>query len=143
VLYDRDPRAGGTSKYNRFFGSMRIGLNGIVGFSRYPLHLISLLGLFFSAVAMMLGLAYVLLRVFSVDIPFGNPTLVIIISFFSGLQLLSFGVMGEYVGRIYDEVKRRPVFIIDAAEGLEDEDLRETAPRPRPRAIEADGFADR
>src|SRR5271154_5031442 len=45
VLYDRDPRAAGTSKYNRFWGSFVIGLNGIVGFSRYPLHLISLLGL--------------------------------------------------------------------------------------------------
>ena len=42
VLYDRDPRAGGHGKYNRFFGSLVIGLNGIVGFSRYPLHLISM-----------------------------------------------------------------------------------------------------
>ena len=44
VLYDRDPRAAGTSKYNRFWGSLVIGLNGIVGFSRYPLQLISMLG---------------------------------------------------------------------------------------------------
>ena len=144
VLYDRDARAGGASKYNRFLGSLRIGLNGIIGFSRYPLHLISVLGILFSVVALLLGLVYILLRVFSVDIPFGNPTLVIIISFFSGLQLLSFGVMGEYVGRIYDEVKRRPVFIIDAAEGLDgaDPDLASPAPADR-RAVEADGFSDR
>ena len=44
VLYDRDPRAGGEGKYNRFFGSLVIGMNGIVGFSRYPLHLISVSG---------------------------------------------------------------------------------------------------
>ena len=42
VLYDRDPRAAGDGKYNRFFGSLVIGMNGIVGFSRYPLHLISM-----------------------------------------------------------------------------------------------------
>ncbi len=48
VLYDRDPRAAGTSKYNPFFGSLAIGINGLVGFSRYPLQLISLLGVAFS-----------------------------------------------------------------------------------------------
>ncbi len=119
VLYDRDPRAAGTSKYNRFFGSMRIGVNGIVGFSRYPLHLISVGGFVLAGVAMLLGLTYIVLRVAGVEIPFGNPTLVIIISFFSGVQLLCLGVMGEYVGRIYDEVKRRPIFIVDQMEGFE------------------------
>jgi glycosyltransferase involved in cell wall biosynthesis len=119
VLYDRDPRAGGDSKYNRFFGSLRIGVNGVVGFSRYPLHLISLLGFIFSGVALVLGCTYIVLRLAHVEIPFGNPTLVIIVSFFSGIQLLSLGVMGEYVGRVYDEVKRRPMFIVDQLEGFE------------------------
>ena len=121
VVYDRDPRVGGAGKYNRFWGSIRIGLNGIVGFSRYPLHLISLLGLLFFLIAMLLGFTYLVLALIHVKIPWGNPTLVMLISLFSGVQLLSLGVMGEYVGRIYDEVKRRPMFIIESLEGFERE----------------------
>ena len=119
VLYDRDPRTSGAGHYNRFWGSLRIGLNGIVGFSRYPLHLISLLGIAFFVIAMLLGLTYLVLAFLNVDIPWGNPTLVMLIALFSGIQLLSLGVMGEYVGRIYDEVKHRPMFVIETLEGFE------------------------
>lgn len=119
VLYDRDPRAAGAGHYNRFLGSVRIGLNGIIGFSRYPLQVISMIGLAVFVFAMLLSLTYLGLKLAGVDIVWGNPTLVIIVSFFSGIQLLSLGVMGEYVGRIYDEVKGRPMYIVDAAEGLE------------------------
>jgi dolichol-phosphate mannosyltransferase len=119
VLYDRDPRASGQGKYNRLTGSLRIGLNGIVGFSRYPLQLITWIGLVTFAFAMLLALTYFVLRLIGTDIPWGNPTLVMIISFFSGIQLLSLGVMGEYVGRIYDEVKRRPLFVVESMEGFE------------------------
>lgn len=130
VLYDRDPRVGGAGKYNRFWGSLRIGLNGIVGFSRYPLHLISLLGLAFFLIAMLLGFTYLVLTLINVDIPWGNPTLVMLISLFSGVQLLSLGIMGEYVGRIYDEVKRRPMFIVESLEGFEQGPEAETPARP-------------
>ena len=123
VQYDRDARTAGDAHYNRFLGSIRIGLNGIVGFSRYPLQVISMIGFIVFALAMVLTLTYLGLKIAGVDIAWGNPTLVIIISFFSGIQLLSLGVMGEYVGRIYDEVKRRPMYIVDTTEGFED-DLR-------------------
>jgi polyisoprenyl-phosphate glycosyltransferase len=129
VLYDRDARAEGRSKYNRFFGSLRIGLNGIVGFSRYPLHLISMVGMALFLFAMLLGLTYFVLRIMHVDIPWGNPTLVMLISLFSGVQLLSLGVMGEYVGRIYDEVKRRPMFIVESMDGFERDVERDRAER--------------
>jgi polyisoprenyl-phosphate glycosyltransferase len=119
VVYDRDERAGGQGKYNRFWGSIRIGLNGIVGFSRYPLQVITFLGLLFFFIAMALGFTYLLLAFINVDIPWGNPTLVMLISLFSGIQLLSLGVIGEYVGRIYDEVKRRPMFIVESLEGFD------------------------
>ncbi len=121
VLYDRDPRAGGKGKYNRFFGSIVIGLNGVVGFSRYPLRFISMLGFVFSALAFVLAIVYVALKLSGVDFPVGNPTIVIIISFFSGIQLLSLGVMGEYVGRIYDEVRERPKYIVESRYGFEEE----------------------
>jgi glycosyltransferase involved in cell wall biosynthesis len=117
VLYDRDPRLAGSSKYNRFFGSLVIGLNGIVGFSRYPLHLISLMGMVLSGLAFALALVYLGLKLDSVPFPVGNPTIVIVISLFSGIQLLSLGVIGEYVGRIYDESRNRPKYIVESRHG--------------------------
>jgi len=118
ILYDRDARAAGASKYNRFVGSIYIGLNGIVSFSRYPLQMISLGGLFCSALAFLLAIGYLVAKLAGAPFPLGNPTIVIIVSLFSGLQLLSLGIMGEYVGRIYDEVKRRPKFIVEDAYGI-------------------------
>jgi len=133
VQYDRDARAAGDAHYNRFLGSMRIGLNGVIGFSRYPLQVISMIGLVVFVFAMLLSVTYLLLKLAGVGIVWGNPTLVIIISFFSGIQMLSLGVMGEYVGRIYDEVKQRPMYIVDATEGFED-DFRADLGRVTPRA---------
>ncbi|MGO9322622.1 MAG: glycosyltransferase family 2 protein [Solirubrobacteraceae bacterium] len=120
VLYDRDPRAGGTSKYNKFWGSLAIGFNGIVGFSRYPLQLISLLGITLSGLAFLLAIVYLGLKIGGVPFPIGNPTIVIVVSFFSGIQMLSLGVMGEYVGRIYDESRQRPKYIIESRHGWDD-----------------------
>jgi glycosyltransferase involved in cell wall biosynthesis len=120
VLYDRDPRAAGSSKYNRLWGSLVIGLNGIVGFSRYPLHLISLAGMLLSGLAFVLAVAYLMLKLGGVDFPVGNPTIVIVVSFFSGIQLLSLGVIGEYVGRIYDESRNRPKYIVESRYGWDD-----------------------
>jgi dolichol-phosphate mannosyltransferase len=120
VLYDRDPRVAGNSKYNRFWGSLVIGLNGLIGFSRYPLHLISLGGIGLSVFAFVLAVAYGLLQVIGQAFPVGNPTIVIVVCFFSGLQLLSLGVMGEYVGRIYDESRKRPKYIIESRHGWND-----------------------
>lgn len=123
VPYDRDARASGTGKYNRFTGSLRIGLNGIVGFSRYPLQVISVLGFFFAFVSLLLALAYLAAKLAGVHFPIGNVTIVILVSFFSGIQLLSLGVMGEYIGRIYDEVRHRPKYIIESRHGWGEEGL--------------------
>lgn len=120
VLYDRDPRIAGTSKYNQFFGSLAIGINGLVGFSRYPLQLISVLGLVFSVLAFVVAVAYLGLKIGGVAFPIGNPTVVVVVAFFSGIQLLSLGVMGEYVGRIYDETRQRPKFIIESRHGFDE-----------------------
>ena len=67
------------------------------------------------AFAFLLALGYLVAKIAGVAFPIGNPTIVIIVSLFSGIQLLSLGIMGEYVGRIYDEVKRRPKFIVECA----------------------------
>jgi polyisoprenyl-phosphate glycosyltransferase len=120
VLYDRDSRAGGSSKYNRFLGSLLIGLNGLVGFSRYPLQLISLMGIGLSGIAMLLAVAYLVLKLVGTQFPLGNPTIVIVVAFFSGIQMLSLGVIGEYVGRIYDESRERPKYIVESRHGWDD-----------------------
>ena len=117
VLYDRDARSAGRSNYNRFLGSLLIGLNGVVGFSRYPLQLISIIGMALSGLAFTLALAYLALKLYGLPFPVGDPTIVIAMSFFSGIQLLSLGVIGEYIGRIYDESRNRPKYIVESRHG--------------------------
>jgi dolichol-phosphate mannosyltransferase len=113
VLYDRDPRFAGKGKYNRLTGSLRIGFNGVVSFSAKPLQLMSLVGFSMSLFSFCLGAWYVIQKLIGVDLTPGLSTTVLVVTFFSGVQLLGLGLMGEYVGRIYDEVKRRPMYIVD------------------------------
>jgi dolichol-phosphate mannosyltransferase len=120
VPYDREPRAGGSSKYNKLWGSLVIGFNGIIGFSRYPLQLISLLGITLSMVAFLLAIVYLGMKLAGAAFPLGNPTIVIVVSLFSGIQMLSLGVIGEYVGRIYDESRNRPKYIVESRHGWSD-----------------------
>ncbi|MCU1492814.1 MAG: hypothetical protein JWO62_578 [Acidimicrobiaceae bacterium] len=120
VPYDRDARASGSGKYNRFTGSLRIGLNGVIGFSRYPLQVISIVGFVVAFLSLLLALSYFAAKLAGAHFPIGNPTIVTLVAFFSGVQLLSLGVIGEYVGRIYDEVKRRPKYIVESRHGLDD-----------------------
>ncbi len=119
VLYDRDPRAGGRTHY-RFYGSWSHGLSGVVGFSRYPLQVIAIGGIVLSGLAFAFAFIYLLLKLAGVHFPVGNPTIVIVVSFFSGIQLLSLGVIGEYTGRIYDETRRRPRYIIESSYGWDE-----------------------
>jgi polyisoprenyl-phosphate glycosyltransferase len=113
IEYDRDERHAGAGNYNRLVGSLRIGLNGLIGFSSRPLQLMSLAGVILAAFSFMLGGWYVLQHLIGMPLTPGLSTTVLVVSFFAGVQLLGLGLMGEYVGRIYDEVKRRPLFIVD------------------------------
>lgn len=113
IEYDRDERSGGQGKYNRFTGSLKIGLNGLISFSSKPLFIMSIAGFIIAGLSFLLGAWYVLQRLVGVDLTPGLPTTVLVISFFAGVQLLGLGLIGEYVGRIYDEVKRRPMYILD------------------------------
>jgi dolichol-phosphate mannosyltransferase len=121
VLYDRDARAGGSGKYNRFLGSLVIGLNGVFGFSVYPLRLISAGGILISGLAFLLAIVYFFMKLAGVPFPVGNPTIVILVAFFSGVQLFSLGVIGEYIGRIYNEVRDRPKYIVESRLGFDDQ----------------------
>lgn len=120
--YDRDERFSGKGNYNRLTGSLKIGLNGLVGFSSRPLQIMSLAGFGFAGGSFLLGVWYVVQKLLGMNVTPGLSTIVLVITFFSGVQLVGLGLIGEYIGRIYDEVKRRPSFIVDRQVNFEKKD---------------------
>ena len=113
VEYERDERQSGKSKYNKYLGSLKIAFNGIFGFSSKPLFLMSLVGFIFAFISFFIGIYYVYQKITNPFITPGLSSTILMITFFSGIQLLGLGLLGEYIGRIYDEVKNRPNFIIN------------------------------
>ena len=113
IEYDRDERFSGAGNYNRLTGSLTIGLNGIISFSSRPLFVMSMGGLILAGFSFMLGGWYVFQKLIGIDLTPGLSTTILVVSFFAGVHLLGLGLIGEYVGRIYDEVKRRPMYIVD------------------------------
>jgi len=116
--FERPARFSGETNYNRFFGSLRIGFNGIFCFSTYALTLSTQLGFLIAGVSFLIAAAYLVMKLCGFPFPVGNPTLVILVLFMGGIQLISVGILGEYIGRIYEEVRERPKFIVDRAEGF-------------------------
>lgn len=112
VEYSRQPRAAGESSFNGW-RLWNFALEGITSFSTAPLRVWLYLGFFVSAISFLFGASIILkTMLFGVDIP-GYASLLIIVLFFGGIQLIGLGVMGEYIGRLYMESKRRPVYIIE------------------------------
>ena len=118
IPFDRPARFAGETNYNRFLGSLRIGFNGIFCFSTYALTLSTMFGFIIAGCSFLLMAIYLFYKLMGWPILWGNPTLVILISFLGGIQLISVGILGEYIGRIYEEVRSRPKFIVDRAEGF-------------------------
>jgi polyisoprenyl-phosphate glycosyltransferase len=117
VPYTVAGRAHGTSKWN-FARLLRFALDGLTSFSTLPLRIWSLIGLAISFTAFAYALVF-LVRTLAVggDVP-GFPSLIISVMFFSGVQLISLGVLGEYLGRVYEQVKARPLFIVAEEVGI-------------------------
>ncbi|HEY6100273.1 MAG TPA: glycosyltransferase family 2 protein [Anaeromyxobacter sp.] len=114
--YEVQPRAAGKTSFG-IYRLVALAFAGLTAFSYLPLRAISALGMIVSLVALGYG-GWVVLEtfLFGVDVP-GYPTIVVSIMFFSGAQLLSLGVVGEYLARVFEEVKQRPGFVIaDAAD---------------------------
>jgi dolichol-phosphate mannosyltransferase len=118
IPFDRPARFAGETNYNRFFGSLRIGFNGIFCFSTYALTLSTQLGFITAMASFLIAVTYFVMKLAGFPFPIGNPTMVILILFMGGIQLISVGILGEYIGRIYEEVRSRPKFIVDRAEGF-------------------------
>jgi dolichol-phosphate mannosyltransferase len=118
IPFDRPARFAGETNYNRFLGSLRIGFNGIFCFSTYALTLSTMAGFAIAGASFLIGLAYLVMKLAGFPFPIGNPTIVILVLFLGGIQLIGIGILGEYIGRIYEEVRGRPKFIVDRAEGF-------------------------
>jgi dolichol-phosphate mannosyltransferase len=119
VPFDRDARVGGKGKYNRLTGSLKIGFNGIVAFSDSLLRLMVVVGISMAALALFAVPVVALAKAYNVyRFAQGLATMCILMLFLGGVQLVGMGLLGAYVGRTYEETKRRPKFIIDEALGL-------------------------
>lgn len=115
--FDRDPRVAGATKWN-YLKLAHLAMEGITSFSTRPLRLALMLGLMAAGFGGAVGLWEVIRAlVFGISTP-GYASLITMITFLSGIQLLCVGLLGEYIGRIYMETKQRPVFIV-AEDGLE------------------------
>lgn len=118
IHYDRRDRAAGESKQS-LDRLLRLGLDAIFSFSYKPLRLMVIMGFCISAVGAFLAAGYVVKRLIGVEqAPIGFTTLVTLILFLGGIQLLAIGLLGEYLGRIYDEVKQRPLYIVKRRTGV-------------------------
>jgi glycosyltransferase involved in cell wall biosynthesis len=112
VPYTVESRAAGESKFN-FSRLMQFALDGFMSFSSIPLKIWTYAGLLISGFALAMALYYwTRTMLFGVDLP-GFPSLIVSITFFSGVQLISLGVIGEYIARIFNEVKGRPLYLIE------------------------------
>lgn len=132
VEYSRPRRAAGTSKW-KFWRLWNLALEGIFSFTTMPLRFWSYLGL---SVAILSGLygSYIILRtmIYGIDVP-GYASLLVTVLFLSGINMIGLGVLGEYVGRIFLEVKQRPLYLVQETLGIE----------PDARADDAHARADR
>ena len=112
VMYDRQERAAGEPQQT-FRRLVRYALDGLFSFSRLPLRLVTYAGIFIAFLGFSAGVFYAVRRIVGIETAAtGYTTLVTLVILFGGLQLIGIGVLGEYLGRIYDEVKQRPLYVV-------------------------------
>lgn len=116
VTYKRAARVAGVTKYP-FRKMLRLALNAITGFSYFPLQVATFFGFVSAGVSILAIPVVVIMRIAGSGAFFGQATTLIAVLFLGGVQLISLGILGEYVGRLYDEAKGRPLYIVrDAPE---------------------------
>ena len=113
VPYRREPRLAGRSKFG-FWKLWNFALDGITSFSTAPLRVATYLGLLTALVAFGFGVWTILKTLLWGEAVRGYPTLMAVILFLGGVQLIALGVIGEYLGRLYQEAKQRPLYLLDA-----------------------------
>ncbi|MFL0803375.1 MAG: glycosyltransferase family 2 protein [Agarilytica sp.] len=119
VEFERQNRESGDSKFN-YWKLWNFALSGITSFSTAPIRFGTYLGLVIAALSFVYGIYIITKTIFmGVDTP-GYASLVVIVLFLGGVQLVSIGLLGEYIGRIYKEVKNRPLYVVDKTLGLKE-----------------------
>lgn len=116
ILYDRDPREAGKTKWS-YIKLVDLAIEGITSFTVAPLRLSSVVGFLLSFLAF-IYMIWIISRtlIFGEDVR-GYPSLMVVILFLGGIQLLSLGIIGEYIGRIFNETKHRPLYFVDEYNG--------------------------
>jgi glycosyltransferase involved in cell wall biosynthesis len=112
IRYHRDPRFTGQTKWN-YWKLWNFAIEGITSFSIGPLKISSYLGLFIAVGAFLYGIVIIIKTLLYNDPVKGYPSLMTVILFLGGMQLLVLGIIGEYIGRIYNETKRRPLYFVE------------------------------
>jgi glycosyltransferase involved in cell wall biosynthesis len=112
ILYDRDPRAAGETHWN-YVKLVELAIDGITSFTTAPLRISTFIGLIVSIIAFIYLIIVVLQTILFGNELAGYPSTLAVILFLGGVQLLSLGIIGEYVGRIFNETKERPLYLIE------------------------------
>ena len=112
ILYDRDPRVAGETKWN-YSRLINFAIDGITSFTTAPLRISTYVGFFVSIVAFIYLIVVVLQTIFFGNELAGYPSTLAVILFLGGVQLLSLGIIGEYIGRIFNETKQRPLYFVE------------------------------
>lgn len=124
VVYHREARYAGEAKFTSVKKMLPFALDAITSFSYFPLQLATIMGFITAAISVVSILAVVLIRLLAPHEPLiGQATTLVVVLFLGSVQLISLGIIGEYLGRIYDEVKGRPLYLIQESWGLEDSPL--------------------
>ncbi|MDJ0682930.1 MAG: glycosyltransferase family 2 protein [Xenococcaceae cyanobacterium MO_167.B52] len=120
VMFDREPRAAGTTTWN-YWKLWNFAIDGITSFSLVPLKIWSYMGLSISFISLLYA-SFLVIRtlILGIDVP-GYASLMVAVLFFGGIQLITLGVIGEYLGRVYEEVKGRPLYFIRESYGFKDD----------------------
>jgi polyisoprenyl-phosphate glycosyltransferase len=122
VPYNRESRHAGTSKYS-LSKMLRLAANGIVGFSTAPLKLAMSAGFLLAFASFLYGLVAIALKLTGVQIVPGYTSLLVAVTFLSGVQLAVVGMVGLYVARVYDEARGRPLYLVQEARGFGEADV--------------------
>ncbi|MGA9333097.1 MAG: glycosyltransferase family 2 protein [Rudaea sp.] len=123
VVYDRDPRYAGKSKFN-YWRLWNFALEGITSFSGAPLKLATYVGILTALLAFAFGVFVLIKAAIYGDPVRGYPTLMLVVLFLGGVQLMALGMIGEYLGRLYMEAKQRPLYLVDEHQTEEPRDRR-------------------